>query len=40
MDGVVVAFTNILKIHVAFRLVYYGDLVHMSRHIFISAQIL
>lgn len=40
MDGVDVAFTNILKICVALRLAYSGDLVCMSRHIFISAQIL
>lgn len=40
MDGVVVTFTNILKICVTFGLAYYGDLVHMSRHIFISAQTL
>lgn len=40
MDGVDVAFTNILKIYVKFRLAYYGDVVHLSRHIFISAQIL
>lgn len=39
MDGVHVAFTNILKICVAFRLAYYGDLVHMSRRILISPQI-
>lgn len=40
MDGAVVAFTNILKIRVTFRLACYGDLVYMSRHIFISAQTL
>lgn len=35
MDGL-----DVLKIRVASRLDCYGDLVHMSRHIFISAQIL